>query len=236
MSKIIKMKNNWVTLGIAFNISVSYFISSKIEDQPLGETQDKVALLLRSWQSKKKEHSFYHLNHFISLLEYNYFTMLCQFLLCNEVNQPYVDVCLLPLKPPSHPSSRLSQSLELGSLCYRAASEKSILQKFTCTPMFIATLFTKAIHRSWRQPECPLTNEWIKNMWNSPSEATSEADWMRRGKRALPLLLAIQRNVRNSRNPQSQEFLGNSSIEQRNFQQGFPPSIPVCFYITVLHH
>ena len=32
MSKIIKMKNNWVTLGIVFNISVSYFISSKIED------------------------------------------------------------------------------------------------------------------------------------------------------------------------------------------------------------
>ena len=69
------MKNNCATLGTVFNFFVSYFINSKIEDQPLGETQDKVALLLRSWQSKKRERSFYHLNHFVSLLEYNYFTV-----------------------------------------------------------------------------------------------------------------------------------------------------------------
>ena len=29
--------------------------------------------------------------------------------------------------------------------------------------MFIATLFT--IARSWKQPKCPLTDEWIKKMW-----------------------------------------------------------------------
>ena len=29
--------------------------------------------------------------------------------------------------------------------------------------MFIAALFT--IARSWKQPECPLTDEWIKKMW-----------------------------------------------------------------------
>ena len=29
--------------------------------------------------------------------------------------------------------------------------------------MFIAALFT--IARSWKQPQCPLTDEWIKNMW-----------------------------------------------------------------------
>ena len=29
--------------------------------------------------------------------------------------------------------------------------------------MFIATLFT--IARSWKQPRCPLTDEWIKKMW-----------------------------------------------------------------------
>ena len=29
--------------------------------------------------------------------------------------------------------------------------------------MFIAALFT--IARSWKQPKCPLTNEWIKKMW-----------------------------------------------------------------------
>ena len=29
--------------------------------------------------------------------------------------------------------------------------------------MFIATLFT--IARSWKQPKCPSTVEWIKKMW-----------------------------------------------------------------------
>ena len=29
--------------------------------------------------------------------------------------------------------------------------------------MFIATLFT--IARTWKQPRCPLTDEWIKNLW-----------------------------------------------------------------------
>ena len=29
--------------------------------------------------------------------------------------------------------------------------------------MFIATVFT--IARSWKQPKCPSTDEWIKKMW-----------------------------------------------------------------------
>ena len=29
--------------------------------------------------------------------------------------------------------------------------------------MFIAALFTTA--RTWKQPKCPLTKEWIKKMW-----------------------------------------------------------------------
>ena len=41
--------------------------------------------------------------------------------------------------------------------------EKTIIQKDTCTPMFIAALFT--IARLWKQPKCPLTDEWIKKMW-----------------------------------------------------------------------
>jgi hypothetical protein len=35
--------------------------------------------------------------------------------------------------------------------------------KGTCTPMFIAALFT--IAKLWKQPRCPTTNEWIKKMW-----------------------------------------------------------------------
>ena len=41
--------------------------------------------------------------------------------------------------------------------------KKTILQKDTCTPMFIAALFT--IARSWKQLKCPSTEEWIKKMW-----------------------------------------------------------------------
>ena len=40
--------------------------------------------------------------------------------------------------------------------------EKNMVQKDTCTPVFIAALFTTAKTR--KQPECPLTDEWIK-MW-----------------------------------------------------------------------
>ena len=41
--------------------------------------------------------------------------------------------------------------------------EKTIIQKDTCTPVFIAELFTTA--RSWKQPKCPSTDDWIKKMW-----------------------------------------------------------------------
>ena len=33
-----------------------------------------------------------------------------------------------------------------------------------CTTMFILALFT--IARTWKQPKCPLTDEWIKKMWH----------------------------------------------------------------------
>ena len=42
--------------------------------------------------------------------------------------------------------------------------EKTIIQKDTCTPMFIAALFT--IARSWKQPKCSSTDERIKKMWH----------------------------------------------------------------------
>ena len=41
--------------------------------------------------------------------------------------------------------------------------EKTILRKDTCAPMFTAALFT--ITKTWKQPKCPLTEEWIKKMW-----------------------------------------------------------------------
>ena len=41
--------------------------------------------------------------------------------------------------------------------------EKTIIQKDTCIPMFIAALLT--IARSWKQPKSPSTDEWIKKWW-----------------------------------------------------------------------
>ena len=42
--------------------------------------------------------------------------------------------------------------------------EKNIVQKETCTTMFIAALFT--IARTWKQPKCPSTDEWIEKLWH----------------------------------------------------------------------
>ena len=42
--------------------------------------------------------------------------------------------------------------------------EKTIIQKESCTKMFIAALFT--IARIWKQPKCPSSDEWIKKMWH----------------------------------------------------------------------
>ena len=33
----------------------------------------------------------------------------------------------------------------------------------TCTPMFTAALCT--LVKIWKQPKCPLTDEWIKKIW-----------------------------------------------------------------------
>ena len=81
---------------------------------------------------------------------------------------PYLFPLASPFLPPSlsHPS-RWSQSTELISLCYAATShypEKTIIQKESCTKMFIAALFT--IARTWKQPKCPSSDERIKKMWH----------------------------------------------------------------------
>ena len=37
------------------------------------------------------------------------------------------------------------------------------IERDTCIPLFIAALFTTA--RTWNQPRCPSTEEWIKKWW-----------------------------------------------------------------------
>ena len=38
------------------------------------------------------------------------------------------------------------------------------MKKETCIPLFIAALFT--IARTWKQPRCQSTDEWIKKLWH----------------------------------------------------------------------
>ena len=59
----------------------------------------------------------------------------------------------LGIKPPYDPAIPL-----LG--IYPKATR---IEKDTCIPLFIAVLFT--IARTWKQPRCPSTDEWIKKLW-----------------------------------------------------------------------
>ena len=59
----------------------------------------------------------------------------------------------LAIKPPYNPVIPL-----LGIY-----PEETKIEKDTCTSMFTAALFT--IARTWQQPRCPSTDEWIKKLW-----------------------------------------------------------------------
>ena len=59
----------------------------------------------------------------------------------------------LGIKPSCDPASPL-----LGIY-----PEETRVEKDTCIPLFIAALFT--IPRTWKQPRCPSTDEWIKKLW-----------------------------------------------------------------------
>ena len=54
--------------------------------------------------------------------------------------------------------------------------DKTIIQKDTCTPMFIAALFT--ISRTLKQPKCPSTDEWVKmvgcRLWGLTESDTTD--------------------------------------------------------------
>ena len=59
----------------------------------------------------------------------------------------------LGIKPPYGPAIPL-----LGIY-----PEETKIERDTCIPLFIAALFTVA--RTWMQPRCPSTDEWIKKLW-----------------------------------------------------------------------
>ena len=42
-------------------------------------------------------------------------------------------------------------------------TEETRIERDTCIPMFIASLFI--IARTWKQPRCPSAEEWIRKLW-----------------------------------------------------------------------
>ena len=59
----------------------------------------------------------------------------------------------LRIKPPYDPAIPL-----LGIY-----PEETKIEKDTCIPLFTAALYTVA--RTWEEPRCPSTDEWIKKLW-----------------------------------------------------------------------
>ena len=71
---------------------------------------------------------------------------------CNSLHLLTPNTQSLPLPPPT----------PLSTTSLIIYPYKTIIQKDPCTPMFTAALFTKA--KTWKQPKCPSTDEWIKKM------------------------------------------------------------------------
>ena len=59
----------------------------------------------------------------------------------------------LGIKPPYDPAIPL-----LGIY-----PQETKIERDTCIPLFTAALFTTT--RTWKQPRCPLTDEWIEKLW-----------------------------------------------------------------------
>ena len=47
--------------------------------------------------------------------------------------------------------------------------DKTLIRKYTYIPMVIAALFT--IAKTWKKPKCPLTDYWLRKMWNIKQKA-----------------------------------------------------------------
>ena len=102
---------------------------------------------------------FWHLQFSIFLINYPFilsvvtlFLWLISFVLTS--NLPNIKIARkLRIKPPYNPAIPL-----LGIY-----PEETKIEKDTCIPLFISALFT--IVRTWKQPRCPLTDEWIKKLW-----------------------------------------------------------------------
>jgi hypothetical protein len=75
-----------------------------------------------------------------------------------------VSYCVQYKKEPSKISSEQTKNSGTCLLLGKYPKERNTgYSRGTCTPMFIAALFT--IAKLCKQPRCPTTDEWIKKMW-----------------------------------------------------------------------
>ena len=76
----------------------------------------------------------------------------------------YIDAATVEntMEVPKKSKNRIKYHMTQQSHSW-AYIKKTIIQKDTCTPIFIAALFT--IAKTWKQTKCPSTYEWIKKMW-----------------------------------------------------------------------
>ena len=66
------------------------------------------------------------------------------------------------MEVPQKIKSRITISFQ-KSPSWAYFTDKTLIQKDTCTPMFMPALFTTA--KTWKQFKYPSIDEWIKKMW-----------------------------------------------------------------------
>ena len=79
-----------------------------------------------------------------------------------------VQLCVTPQMaahqaPPSLGFSRQEHWSGLPFPLLGIHTEETRIERDTCTPMFITALFI--IAKTWKQPRCPLADEWIRKLW-----------------------------------------------------------------------
>ena len=67
------------------------------------------------------------------------------------------------MEVPQKAKNRLSYDPAIPLLGIYAEKMKTLIQRDTCTAMFTAALFT--IAKTWKQPKCLPSDEWIKKLW-----------------------------------------------------------------------
>ena len=68
-----------------------------------------------------------------------------------------------PQSLPASESFLMSQLYDPAVPLLGIYPEETNFERDTCIPLFVAALFT--IVSTWKQPRCPLTDEWIKKFW-----------------------------------------------------------------------